>query len=187
MSRGGQRTNGLAIAALVLGIVAVFPLAIILGLVALRQIKKRNDHGKGIAIAGIMLGMVWLGMCAAFGSFVVEAIRDFQPEVALDKGVCLTDVSGGDISMSQPVDCDEPHDAEVFALFKLTGHEQSEDEIRDKAYERCAQLFKLDVADQFQRDPLVVQTVVAPEPGVDFGFCLAEHVDSGGLTQSVLK
>lgn len=57
-------TNGLAIASLVLGILWLFwvgsLVGLILGLVALRQIKNRNQRGRGIAIAGIVLGILGL-------------------------------------------------------------------------------------------------------------------------------
>jgi len=57
-------TNGLAIASLVLGILWLFWLGslvgLILGLVALKQIKSRNQGGRGIAIAGVVLGIVGL-------------------------------------------------------------------------------------------------------------------------------
>jgi hypothetical protein len=58
------RTNGLAIASLVLGILWLFWLGslvgLILGLVALKQIKKRNQGGRAIAIAGVVLSVLWL-------------------------------------------------------------------------------------------------------------------------------
>ena len=58
------RTNGLAIASLVLGILWLFWLGslvgLILGLVALKQIKDRNQGGRGIAIAGVVLSVLWL-------------------------------------------------------------------------------------------------------------------------------
>ena len=58
------RTNGLAIASLVLGILWLFWLGslagLILGLVALKQIKNRNQGGRGIAIAGVVLSVLWL-------------------------------------------------------------------------------------------------------------------------------
>jgi Domain of unknown function (DUF4190) len=58
------RTNGLAIASLVLGILWLFWLGslvgLILGLVALKQIKSRNQRGRGIAIAGVVLGVLGL-------------------------------------------------------------------------------------------------------------------------------
>ena len=57
-------TNGLAIASLVLGILWLFWLGslvgLILGVVALKQIKSRNQGGRGIAIAGVVLGIVGL-------------------------------------------------------------------------------------------------------------------------------
>lgn len=67
-----QRTNGLAIASLVLGIVWVYwigsILALIFGYVSLSQIKKRGDSGHGMAIAGVVLG--WVGV-AVFIGFIV--------------------------------------------------------------------------------------------------------------------
>ena len=59
-----RRTNGLAIASLVLGILWLFWLGslvgLILGLVALKQIRARNESGRGIAIAGVVLSVLWL-------------------------------------------------------------------------------------------------------------------------------
>ena len=48
-----------AIASLVLGITGISVLAIIFGAVALSQVKKRSLRGRGFAIAGLALGIVW--------------------------------------------------------------------------------------------------------------------------------
>jgi hypothetical protein len=65
-----QPTNGLAVAALVLGIVWLFwlgsTLAIIFGHIALDQIKHNNQSGKGMAVAGLVLGYVGAGTFALF-------------------------------------------------------------------------------------------------------------------------
>jgi hypothetical protein len=65
-----QPTNGLAVAALVLGIVWAFwigsVLAIVFGHVALGQIRQRNQSGKGMAVAGLVLGYVGAGTFALF-------------------------------------------------------------------------------------------------------------------------
>jgi hypothetical protein len=69
----GSRTNGLAIASLVCGILGLFfmniilgPVAIVLGFVARRQAGAKN--GAGMAKAGIVLGIVdvvlWLVLLA---------------------------------------------------------------------------------------------------------------------------
>jgi hypothetical protein len=60
------RTNGFAVASLVLGILGFFVitgiLALIFGYVAREQIRERGESGDGMAIAGIVLGWVWLGL-----------------------------------------------------------------------------------------------------------------------------
>ena len=62
-SRG---TNGFAIASMVLGIVWIYwigsVLAIIFGFIAYGQIKERNQSGKGMATAGLILGFLGLGI-----------------------------------------------------------------------------------------------------------------------------
>jgi hypothetical protein len=65
-----QPTNGLAVAALVLGIVWAFwigsALAIVFGHTALNQIQNSNQSGKGMAVAGLVLGYVGAGTFALF-------------------------------------------------------------------------------------------------------------------------
>lgn len=58
----GPGTNGMAIASLVLGILWLYwigsILALIFGYVALSQLKSRPQGGRGLAIAGIVLGYI---------------------------------------------------------------------------------------------------------------------------------
>ncbi len=66
-SSGTQETNKLAIASLVFGIVCCFPpltgtLALGLGATALKQIQERNEKGRELAIAGMVLGGLGVGM-----------------------------------------------------------------------------------------------------------------------------
>jgi Domain of unknown function (DUF4190)/Uncharacterised protein family UPF0547 len=63
-----RRTNGLAIASLVLGIIWVYGLgsilALVFGFVAKGQIDRSNgrETGRGMAIAGIVLGSIGVGL-----------------------------------------------------------------------------------------------------------------------------
>ena len=61
-----QRTNGLAIASMVLGILWLYwigsLLALIFGYIAKRQIRERGESGGGMATAGIVLGWVGIGL-----------------------------------------------------------------------------------------------------------------------------
>jgi peptidyl-prolyl cis-trans isomerase B (cyclophilin B) len=61
----GQRTNGLAIGALVSSLF-IAPLGIILGHLALSQIQRTGEGGRGLAIAGLVIGYVWTGLVVVF-------------------------------------------------------------------------------------------------------------------------
>ncbi|MCZ0981139.1 septum formation family protein [Streptomyces diastatochromogenes] len=133
-----RTTNGLAIGSLVSGIVCCLPpLGLILGLVALPQIRKRGQGGKGLAVAGIALsavsclllvvGLVSGGFGSAWNSFnegVEEASRSKSPS-SLRTGQCFDDEGGSKKYTTEVtvVDCDRPHDGEVTGVFKMTGFE----------------------------------------------------------------
>ena len=59
-----QRTNGMAIASMVLGILWLYwvgsILALVFGYIAKNQIRERGEAGDGMATAGIVLG--WIGV-----------------------------------------------------------------------------------------------------------------------------
>lgn len=66
----GQRTNGLAIASLVLSLASVSvcisaPIGAILGHIARRQIAERGESGDGMARAGIIIGWIVTALLAA--------------------------------------------------------------------------------------------------------------------------
>ncbi len=69
---GGQRTNGMAIASMVLGIVWIWwigsILALVFGYIARRQIRDSGglQKGAGMALAGIILGWIGVGFLALF-------------------------------------------------------------------------------------------------------------------------
>ena len=63
-----QRTNGLAIASMVLGILWLYwigsILALVFGYIARKQIRERGEAGGGMATAGIVLGWIGVGILA---------------------------------------------------------------------------------------------------------------------------
>jgi uncharacterized membrane protein YvbJ len=66
MQEPAPHTSGLSIAALVLGLLGIWPLAIIFGGIGISQTKPgRNVSGRGMAIVGLVLGIVvgllWIG------------------------------------------------------------------------------------------------------------------------------
>lgn len=77
----GRHTNSLAIASLCCGIGQVLAgaiagiVAIVLGLMALRQIKETGEDGRGMAVAGIVLGIVGIVMTALLVIVLLAVIR----------------------------------------------------------------------------------------------------------------
>ena len=73
-------TNGMAIASMVLGIVWVYwigsILALIFGYVALKEIRRSKQGGEGMAIAGIVLG--WIGVGILVIVLLLVATRGFS-------------------------------------------------------------------------------------------------------------
>ena len=73
-------TNGFAIASMILGILWLYwlgsILALIFGYVALSQIRRRGGGGRGMAIAGVVLG--WIGVIAAIAAIVLLIVAAHQ-------------------------------------------------------------------------------------------------------------
>lgn len=78
-----QKTNSLAVTAFVVSLVSiVLPflpiipplLGIIFGSAALKQIKKNKDEGRGLAIAGIIMGAVSIFITLVFGLLILFVV-----------------------------------------------------------------------------------------------------------------
>jgi hypothetical protein len=134
------------VASLVLGILGGVLLAIIFGVVALRQIKRRGDRGRGMAIAGIVLGGLWtllivlVVILAATGydepSQTGAGNRDVT---SLQVGECTADLPEGRISDLQVIPCDQPHRNEVYANLDLpAGRYPGDDAMDTKAEQMCS-------------------------------------------------
>ncbi|MEV0397659.1 DUF4190 domain-containing protein [Polymorphospora rubra] len=123
--------NGFAIASLMLALLTLIPLSVITGIVALVQIRRRGQRGKGLAIAGlaisgaILLSAITLGVAAELAG----AGDQDEPERAPQSGYMMHYVPGDCIeqvdeerSVDPPsVKCSEPHQGEVFAVFDMSG------------------------------------------------------------------
>ncbi|MFD0537956.1 DUF4190 domain-containing protein [Actinomadura luteofluorescens] len=142
---GAEKTNGLAIAAFVTGLLGCLGVVgLVLGAVALSQISKKGGKGRGLAIAGIVLSCLWIvGGIAAFalsgdgssgGAGATPKVTQTKPkEVDAKKmkvGDCINDNSGAtSTATEEPVEvesvkivpCAGPHDGEVTAVFRLKG------------------------------------------------------------------
>lgn len=146
-----EGTNGFAIASFVLGIAGFLAvtalLSVVFGIIALLRIRDAPQRGKGLAIAGLILSSLWivLGILGIIGAAIGP-----QPRVAgsaspvprptpTNQSTHSTQGRTEDVFLLRPGDCflnpntalgvdfvtvipcTQPHDAQVFALFKATG------------------------------------------------------------------
>jgi hypothetical protein len=151
-------TNGFAVAGLVCGILAlcgVGLLSVIFGIIALVQIKKTGQKGRGMAIAGIAITGAWVAV-GVVAAIVVVAIgvgaeRDDDGIItdggrmnitALRPGDCIEELREGRAIDTVPaVPCSEPHIGEVYATFDLAdGDWPGEDIVFEEAELGCLDL-----------------------------------------------
>ena len=96
-----KRTNGLAIASLVFGILGCIPflsglLAVVLGFLGIRKARDPQVGGKGLAIAGIILGVLSLGIWGLFGGTILAVFRGTEAERETAKQF-VTNVAAGNV------------------------------------------------------------------------------------------
>lgn len=158
-------TNGMAIAALVLGLCGFLFLTpvvgLVLGFVALSAVKKSGQSGKGLAISGIVLSLVWIAVFATFITVSVvtappPAHRDANGNVVGQGAVsvfslhpkdCFTVPAGmigspnSSIRSFTVVPCTTPHDSEAIGSF--TASESSfpgVDALRAESTSQCVKV-----------------------------------------------
>jgi hypothetical protein len=131
-------TSGWAIASFVLGVFGVTLLGIIFGIIALKRIRRLGQKGRGLAIAGLVLSTGWLvlAIVAAIAVGVGGANRSAStgeivspghlPAFSLATGDCFNNPAGArSVTSVTAIPCTQPHNAQVFAQFKLTGSDFS--------------------------------------------------------------
>jgi hypothetical protein len=96
------RTSGAAIASLILGILGCVPLltgvlAVILGMIGLGATKKPGVGGRGLAIAGLVLGLLSIVGWTGFGGIMGWEWVASEPSRAAAKAF-VTDLSNGDVN-----------------------------------------------------------------------------------------
>ncbi|MFI1365388.1 DUF4190 domain-containing protein [Streptomyces griseochromogenes] len=141
--------NGFAIASLALGVVCCVPgVGLVLGLVALRQIRRRGERGTGLAVGGSVLSGIGLALWALLLSTGSASDWEWFQQGARDgvtgslvKGECFNAPDGelsGDTYGIDKVPCSGEHDGEVFASFSLEkGAYPGDDSVAGTADKRC--------------------------------------------------
>jgi hypothetical protein len=143
----GQATNSWAIVALVTGVLPLFPVAIGAGITALVQIGKRRERGTGLAVAGLVLGGLWMLVIAGLVVWGLNSAFDYREGPVARVGVTTVgscvQLPDGD-GPGRPVDCASAHDAEVYGVRELGDGDRwpGAGDVDDEAYSFCDSSFK---------------------------------------------
>ena len=127
-----EPSKGMAITALVLSILGCTCIgalvAIPLAIVVLVRGKDGRNHGKGLAIAALIISVLSLIGVAIGGYFVYDYAKDFKDVDSLTAGDCftaegLTDDSQSGVTQIRSVGCSTKHDGQVLSTGSLTADE----------------------------------------------------------------
>jgi hypothetical protein len=140
----------------VLGIIPGALVGVIIGLVALAQIRRTGQDGYRMAVAGLVLSGIWT---VVFGTLLVVAIVNAAQHNStttgqaptsgtvassdLQPGDCLNGLrEHGDVGSLSVVPCAQPHQGEVFAVFDLApGPFPGKSNVHDEAGSGCNDRF----------------------------------------------
>ena len=116
-------TNGLAIAALICGIIGAVLLSVIFGIIALNQTKGGRQGGRGLAIAGLIISGVWVLLFAAIIILAITFDDGSVQATDIKAGDCIAEApaDGANVKRLPKVSCDEPHEGEVYAMIPVSG------------------------------------------------------------------
>ncbi|MGO9216406.1 MAG: septum formation family protein [Streptosporangiaceae bacterium] len=120
-----RRTDGVAVAALVSGIVAAIPVTLVLGPLALIRVGRSGARGRALAITGLVLAGLWTVAAAIVAAAIITRPPPPAPATlphvfSLRAGQCLDSGTNG-ITGVRVLSCAQAHDAEVFATFRVSG------------------------------------------------------------------
>jgi hypothetical protein len=102
---GPRKSNGAAIASLILGILGCVPfitgiLAVILGIVGIKAGSDPQRGGKGMAIAGLLLGVLSIGLWSLFGGGIYALVKGTTPQRELTRQF-ITNLASGNVAAAE--------------------------------------------------------------------------------------
>ena len=120
-----RATDGVAVAALISGLIPAIPVTLVLGPLALIRVGRSGKRGRALAITGLVLAGLWIVAGAIVAAAIITRPPPPKPVTlpqvfSLRAGQCVDSGASG-ISGVHVLSCAQAHDAEVFATFRVAG------------------------------------------------------------------
>ncbi|MCV7284588.1 septum formation family protein [Mycolicibacterium wolinskyi] len=135
-------TTAWAIAALIFGIIGAALVSIVCAAIALAKTRTGQVGGRGLAITGLILSGTWI-VVGVIAVAVFVLLPDDSPGNRYPPavGTCYASEPDDGLDESDEVACDQPHRAEVFAVFTVPGDTYPGDDVLEKYTSRCSSEF----------------------------------------------
>ncbi|MEY9875847.1 hypothetical protein ABH931_005353 [Streptacidiphilus sp. MAP12-33] len=188
------KLSALAVCALVASGIALVPVGVVLGIVALFRTQRLRQRGKRLAVVALSLCAAWtaLGMAAIITGAAVVASHTGDVD-AFAPGTCFDYHDGVDVTEGVDVlSCGNPHDGEVVAHQGLGSSYPGEDAAARESVVGCIGDAARAIPDADAPDPAVTRVkVYYPSPdawdaGMRSATCVLTHVDHSPMTGDAL-
>ena len=136
----------------------------IFGIIALNQIKRSRQGGRGMAIAGLILSGAWTLLIIAIVVLAIVFDDGSVRATNIKTGDCIAEspADGADVARLPKVSCDKPHEGEVYAMIRVSGDSfPGQSAIRDEYEERCLSALE-SYAPSAANDPRVTNFLLYP-------------------------
>lgn len=182
------KTDGVSIAALVTGLLCCGPLSLILGIVGMGRTKGGQRKGRGMAIAGIVLGVLGLIVNALLVIGIVAGVGFFAsvvtPEDA-EVGQCINIDEDGDSVLLREAECNEEHDGEIVGVAEVT--EENREQVSSLMVGYCPEIIADDDFAKLADYLNDIQAVTEDPDDVEVGDTLVCYVEpSDKLDEPIL-
>lgn len=194
-----QPSNTLAIIALILAVLPcgiTWIAAIVLAIIVLSRVKKGTARGSGLAIAALVISVLWL-IAAAVGTVLVvnevtkyDAARDAnEGKISTDmikQGDCFSELPDGEeIRTVLIIPCEKEHAGEVYAVFSIDPEKgASQNDIYDLAEDGCSSRFQDFIGVSARETELEFSLIAPDKDAVDLDDDVACYVYAPGETST---
>ncbi|WP_408896285.1 DUF4190 domain-containing protein [Nocardioides sp. R1-1] len=181
------KTDGISIAALVTSLLCCLaPVGVILGFVGLSRTKGGQRKGRGLAIAGIVIGLLMSITSAVVGAAVFIFAESLVPLDDAEVGQCVDIDEEGDAVIMREKKCSEEHDGEIVGTTEVT--DENVDTVKGDMAGFCASLVSdEDMAKLNEVSGLQYKAVIEDPEDIGVGdhlVCYVEGEDE--LTEPIL-
>jgi hypothetical protein len=187
------KLSAAAVCALLASAVALVPVGVVLGIVALFRTQRLGQRGRRLAVVALSLCAAWTaaGMVAIIATATVIGSNQ-GPLTTFGAGTCFTYQDGVDTAQGvHVVSCSQPHDGQIVASHGLGSSYPGLDAASRESVLGCVSDAAQAIPDAGRFDPATRLKIYYPtqdtwDAGMHSAVCVVVNVDHSALTSDAL-